>query len=70
MIGRGELNRWVLYPKILESPILAVCQFDACFFPNLFLQCAFLLLVYVFQSGGFDITDTAVLGSWLELSGG
>ena len=68
MIGRGELNPWVIYPQILESPILVVCQFVVCLFPCLFLQFAFLLFEYVFQSRGFGITDSSVVSrSWLGL---
>ena len=71
MISRGELNPWVIYPQILESPILVVCQLGVCLFPCLFLQFALLLFEYVFQSGGFDITDSSVVsGSLLGLSGG
>ena len=65
----GELNPWALYPQILESPILEVCQFGVCLFPCLFLQCFLWLFVYVCQSGGFGITDSVVL-TWLGLLGG
>ena len=55
MISRGELNPWVIYPQILESPILVVCQLGVCLFPCLFLHFALLLFEYVFQSGQFGL---------------